>query len=64
MGDHHIVVVPLTALALVLLGAVGPEVHRGRVVPKEKRLSFVVDLVDEVQRMLGYLFIDGFPCAS
>ena len=48
MGDHDIVVVSLTAFAFVLLGAVGPEVHGSGVVPKEKRLSFLVDLVDEL----------------
>ena len=42
MGHHDIVVVSLAALALVLFGAVGPEVHRGRVVPKEKRLPVLV----------------------
>ena len=35
VGDHDVVVEPLAALALVLLGAVGPEVH-GRVLYQTK----------------------------
>ena len=38
VGDHAIAVVVLPALATVLVGEVGPEVHRRRVVPEEERL--------------------------
>jgi hypothetical protein len=44
----------------MLLGRVGPEVHCGRIVPQEEGLSFVVDLLDEGERVLSYLVIDGF----
>src|SRR5436190_15427090 len=38
--DHDVVVVALTTFAFVLFGAMGPEVHGGRVIPKEQWLSF------------------------
>ena len=38
VGDHPIAVVVLPALAAVLVGEVGPEVHGRRVVPEEERL--------------------------
>src|SRR5690242_4529648 len=60
MGHHDIVVFSGAAHPFVLFGAVGPEVHRGRVVPKKKRLPVFVAAVDEGGRMLSHLFIDGF----
>src|SRR5436305_4395559 len=60
MGDHGIVIISLTALAFVLLGAMGPAMHSGRVVPNKKRFPFRVALVDEFEGVFGYLFIDRF----
>jgi len=60
VGDHHVVVVPLTALAPVLLGGVGPEMHRRGVVPEEDRLIRLAHLVDGSQRMFRYFVVDGF----
>src|ERR1700693_580022 len=60
MGYHNVVIVPLTALSFVLLGAVGPKVHRRRIVLDKERLPLVVTLVDEAESMFGCLFIDGF----
>src|SRR5579863_5429901 len=61
MRDHDIGVVALAAaLALVLLRTMGPEVHRGRVVPKEEWLAFLVSLVDECERVFGHFLVDGF----
>src|SRR4051794_21402601 len=37
-----------------------PEMHSGRVVPNKKRFSFRVALVDELEGVFGYLFIDRF----
>ena len=59
VGDHHVVVVALPALALVLLGAVRPEMHGRGVVPEEERLVGLVRLVDEAQRVLRDLVVDG-----
>jgi hypothetical protein len=58
MGDHHVVVVALTALTLVLWRAVRPEMHSSGVVPQEERRAVLVCLVDEVQRVVCDLFID------
>src|SRR4051794_17672700 len=44
----------------MLLGAMGPEMHSGRVIPNKKRLSFLVALIDELEGVFGYLIIDGF----
>ena len=38
VGDHPIAVVVLPALAAVLVGEVGPEMHGCRIVPEEERL--------------------------
>src|SRR3954470_3265541 len=38
----------------------GAEVHGGRVVPNEERLAFLVDLIDEGERMVGHLVVNGF----
>ena len=58
--DHHVVVVTLAALALVLLSAVGPEVHGRRVVPHKERFFRRVRLVDEAQRVCRHFVVDGF----
>ena len=59
VGDHHVVVVALAALALVLRGAVGPEVHGGGVVPEEERLLGLGRVGHEAERVLGDLLVDG-----
>jgi hypothetical protein len=56
---HHVVVVALAALAAMLVGDVGAQMHRGGVVPKEERLVLVMALVDEGERMFGHLVVDG-----
>ena len=59
--DHHVVVVALAvALALVLGGRVGAEMHAGGVVPEEERLLRLVLLVDEFQRALRDFVVDRF----
>jgi hypothetical protein len=62
--DHHVVIKPLSALAPVLFGAVGPEMHRGGVVPEEKGLAVLVRLVHEIERMFGNLVIDSLHALS
>ena len=59
VGDHYVVVEPLPALAPVLLGAVGPEVHGRGVVPDKERFAILVRPVDEVERVPGHLLVDG-----
>ena len=61
VGDHDVVVVALTAaLALVLLGAVGPEVHGGGVVPEEERLVRPCGILSmKRERMLRHFVVDG-----
>ena len=60
VGDHDVVVLALTvALAQVLLGGVRAEVHGRRGPPHEERLVRGVGFVDEPQRMLGDLVVDG-----
>ena len=59
VGHHHVVVEPLPALALVLLGAVGPEVHGRGIVPHEERLPVPVSPVDELEGTVGHLVVDG-----
>ena len=56
--DHNIVVVPLSALAFVFFGTVGPEVHTGGLVPEKKRVAFFVVLINKVERVLRNLLID------
>ena len=51
---------PLTALALVLLSAVGSKMHSRCVIPEKERLPFFVGLVNEVEGKIGHLVIDGF----
>ncbi len=58
--DHHVVVVPLPALALVFLRAMRAEVHRRRVPPHEERLALLVALVDELERVFGRLVVHRF----
>ena len=61
VGDHHIVIFSLTiALAFVLLGAVGSEMHGRCVVPKKEWLVGFVRLVDEPQRLFRDFVVDGF----
>src|SRR5579871_2498916 len=61
---HYIVVVTLPALALVALGAVGPEVHSGGVVPQEERAVVLMSAVEEIKSLCGNLVIDGFHALS
>ena len=58
--DHHVIVVALAvALALVLCGRVRPEMHGGGVVPEEERRVGPVRLVNEFERALRHLIVDG-----
>jgi hypothetical protein len=50
----------MAALALMLLGAVGAEVHGRGVVPDEEGLAILVGLVDEAKCRCRGLVIDGF----
>ena len=59
MGDHDIIIEPLTALALVLLGTVSSEVHGSGVIPHEEGLAFFMSPVDKVKGSISHLIIDG-----
>ena len=59
MDDHAIAVGVLPALAKVLLGDVGAEVHRRRVVPKEEWFVRLDLLLHPFNRAGRYLLVDG-----
>jgi hypothetical protein len=58
VGDHHVVVISLPALALVFIGSVGAEVHGRRVVPDEEGLIRLVRPLDEAQPVSRHLVVD------
>jgi hypothetical protein len=60
VGDHPVSVVVLPALAAVLVGEVGPEVHGRRIVPKKEWLLRLGLLLHPGQSTGGDLFVDGF----
>ena len=57
--NHSIAVGILAALAKILRGYVGAEVHRCRVVPEEERLVRLRLFLDKANRAGGDLLIDG-----
>ena len=59
MRDHHVVVVPLAALALVLLGEWVRKCMAVVLYQRKNGLPVLVRLVDEAQRVLGHLVVDG-----
>ena len=60
VSDHPIAVVVLPALAAVLVGKVGPEMHGGRIVPEEEWLIRLGLLFHPAERAGGDLLVDGF----
>ena len=59
MDDHPIAVGVLPALAEILFGDVGAEVHRRRVVPEEERLVRLGLLLHPREGAIGDLLVDG-----
>jgi hypothetical protein len=60
VSDHYVVVLALAvALALVLVGRVGPEVHGRGVPPDEERLVRLMRVVYEAHGVFGDLVVDG-----
>ena len=60
VGDHPVAVVVLPALAAVLVGEVGPEVHGRRVVPEEEGLIRFDLLLHPADGACRDLLIDSF----
>ncbi len=60
VGDHPIAVIVLPALSAVLVGEVGPEVHRSRVVPEEEGLVRLGLLLHPAESGRRDLLIDSF----